>query len=79
MERSSAAGLAAGMDIRKRVGRNVRRIRREKNWSQEELSFQSDLHQTYLSGIENGARNPTVVVIQKLADALGVPPAKLFE
>ncbi len=79
MERSSAAGLAAGMDIRKRVGRNVRRIRREKNWSQEELSFQSDLHQTYLSGIENGARNPTVVVVQKLADALGVPPAKLFE
>ena len=79
MERSSAAGLAAGMDIRKRVGRNVRRIRREKNWSQEELSFQSDLHQTYISGIENGARNPTVVVIQKLADALGVPPAKLFE
>ena len=67
------------MEIRKQVGRNVRRHRLEKNLSQEELAFEADLHQTYLSGIENGNRNPTVAVIKKIADALKVPPAALLE
>ncbi len=67
------------MDIREQVGRNVRRYRLEKDWSQEELAFESSLHQTYVSGIENGIRNPTVTVLKKLADALGVPPTALLE
>lgn len=67
------------MDIRKQVGQNVRRYRLERNWSQEELAYRSDLHQTYLSGIENGTRNPTVTIIKKLAGALGVRPAALLE
>ncbi len=67
------------MDIRRQVGTNVQRIRRGRGWSQEELSFQSGLHRTYISGIERGARNPTVTVLQELADALGVTPAALLE
>lgn len=67
------------MDIREQVGRNVRRYRLEKSWSQEELAIESGIHQTYLSGIENGTRNPTVTVLKKLADALEVPPAALLE
>ena len=67
------------MDIRKQVGRNVRRIRRERNWSQEELAFESGLHRTYISGIERGARNPTLLVLRQLADALSVPPAVLLQ
>lgn len=67
------------MDIRKQVGRNVRRYRLEKGWSQEELAFESGVHQTYLSGVETGTRNPTVTVVKKVADALGVRPAALLE
>ncbi len=67
------------MDIRKQVGRNVRRYRLKKDWSQEQLAFEAGIHQTYLSGVENGARNPTITVLKKLADALGVPPAALLE
>ena len=67
------------MDIRKRIGQNVRRYRLEKGWSQEEFAFESGIHQTYVSGIETGARNPTATVIQKIAEALGVPPAALLE
>ena len=67
------------MDVKKLVGRNVRAIRRNLGWSQEELSFNADLHRTYISGIERGARNPTVVVLAKVAAALRVPPSRLLE
>ena len=77
--RNPLRGLLLPMDIRKQVGRNVRRYRLERDWSQEELAFESGLHQTYLSGVENGTRNPTITVLKKLADALGVPPAALWE
>ena len=66
------------MDIRKQVGLNVGRIRREQGWSQEVLAFETGLHRTYISGIERGARNPTVLVIDQLAKALGVNPAALL-
>ncbi|MCZ6640367.1 MAG: helix-turn-helix transcriptional regulator [Gammaproteobacteria bacterium] len=67
------------MDIRRQLGRNVQRIRKEHGWSQEELSFESGLHRTYISGIERGARNPTALVIEQLAEALKVPSARLLE
>lgn len=66
------------MDIRRQVGSNVQRLRREKKWSQEQLAFETDLHRTYISGIERGVRNPTVVIIDRLAGALGVTPDTLL-
>jgi transcriptional regulator with XRE-family HTH domain len=66
------------MDIRKLVGENVRRLRANKGWSQEYLAFESGLHRTYISGVERGARNPTVLVLKELADALGALPADLL-
>ena len=67
------------MDIRKQVGLNVKKIRLERGWSQEELAFESGLHRTYISGIERGARNPTLLVIDQMAAALNVTPARLLE
>ncbi len=66
------------MDIRKQVGLNVQRLRREKGWSQEDLAFESGLHRTYVSGIERGVRNPTLLILEKLAKTLGVRPAELL-
>jgi len=60
------------MDVRRRLGLNVQRIRREKGWSQEELADQSGLHRTYISGVERGVRNPTITIVARLAIALGV-------
>ncbi len=65
------------MDIRKQVGINLRRLRHEKEWSQEDLAFESGLHRTYVSGIERGVRNPTLLILEKLAKTLGVAPAEL--
>lgn len=46
--------------------------------SQEQLAFETELHRTYISGVERGVRNPTVLVIDRLAKALGVPPHLLL-
>ncbi|MAB14723.1 transcriptional regulator with XRE-family HTH domain [Parvibaculum indicum] len=67
------------MDIRRQLGLNVRRIRAEKGWSQEDLAFESGLHRTYISGIERGIRNPTIVILAKLAETLDVEPGELLE
>lgn len=67
------------MDIRKQVGLNVRQLREEKGWSQEELAFETGMHRTYISGIERGVRNPTVIVIERIAMKLEVEPARLLQ
>lgn len=67
------------MDIRAVVGKNVKLHREAKGLSQEQLAFEADLHRTYVSGVERGVRNPTVLIVAKLAVALGVEPSKLLE
>ncbi len=67
------------MQIQTKFGRNVRAVREAKGWSQDSLADATGLHRTYLSGIERGVRNPTLVVVQKIATALQVSAAKLLE
>ena len=67
------------MDIRRRVGLNLRHYREKLGLSQEAFAFECGLHRTYVSGVERGVRNPTVVVLAKLAKGLGVAPEKLIE
>ena len=67
------------MDLRRQVGLNVRRVRASKGWSQEELAFRSGLRRTYVSEVERGMRNPTVLVIGRLAATLEVHPADLLK
>jgi transcriptional regulator with XRE-family HTH domain len=66
------------MDILRRLGENVRQSRTQKGWSQEELAHRSGLHRTYISGIERGRRNPTVLILQQMADALGTEAPELL-
>jgi transcriptional regulator with XRE-family HTH domain len=65
------------MDIRKLVGRNVARLRQEKGLTQEDLESRSGFSQQYLSDLERGKRNPTVVTLYELAQALGVSHLEL--
>lgn len=60
------------MDMRKLVGRNVQRIRQRKRLTQEHLAEISGFSQQYISGLEKGRRNPTIITIYELALALGV-------
>lgn len=67
------------MDVRVRIGLNVQRLRRGKELSQEELAARADVHQTYLSGVERGKRNASVLVLERIAKALSVDVAELFK
>ena len=67
------------MDVRQRVGRNVKKFRQEIGLSQEGLAFECGLHRTYISGVERGVRNPTVLVLEQIAKALKVPAARLLD
>lgn len=67
------------MDIRQRLGRNIRRLRGEHGWSQEAFADEAGIHRTYVSDIERGARNPTVTVVDRLATALGVRAGELLD
>ncbi|MCC5611720.1 helix-turn-helix transcriptional regulator [Nostoc sp. CHAB 5834] len=66
------------MDMRKLVGANTARIRKEKGLTQEALAEKSGLSQQYISGLENGQRNPTIVTLYELAVALEVRPLDLL-
>ena len=65
------------MDMRRLVGRNFGRIRRAKGLTQEQVEELSGHSQQYLSSLERGRRNPTVVTLYELEPALGVDQGEL--
>ena len=67
------------MDVRKLVGKNFARIRREKGLTQEQVEELSGFSQQYISGLESGNRNPTIVTIYELAVVLGVSHLELVK
>jgi len=67
------------MNIQQKFGLKIKHIREGKGWSQERLSEVSDLHRTYISGIERGVRNPTIEIVEQLALALDVSISELFK
>ena len=67
------------MDVRRRLGLNLKKLREEQGFSQEAFADHCGLHRTYISGIERGVRNPTVIILDKIAKALKVPAGQLLD
>ena len=65
------------MDMRKLVGRNAKRCRLKKGLTQEEFAEVSGFSQQYISSLEQGHRNPTIITLYELARALGVSHVEL--
>ena len=59
-------------------GAHLRKLRKQKGLSQEELAFSCDLDRTYIGGIERGERNISLINILKISKALGVPSRELM-
>ncbi|WP_066704245.1 helix-turn-helix domain-containing protein [Sphingobium amiense] len=64
-------------DWRIRVGKNVRRLREDRGLTQERIAFDAKIDLTYLGGIERGKRNPSLLVMVRISDALGVAVTEL--
>ena len=67
------------MELHQLFGINVARVRKEVGLSQEALADAAKVARSYMSDIERGARNPTLRVVERLANALGVSPGSLLE
>jgi len=65
-------------DIRETFGLAVKSLREDRSLTQEELAHRAGIHRTYLSDVERGSRNLSLVNIDKLAGALGVKASELF-
>jgi transcriptional regulator with XRE-family HTH domain len=70
--------MQAGL-ILKKFGEEVRRQRKRRGLSQGGLAFEADLHRTYISSVERGERNVTLLNIHRIARALKVRPGELVE
>lgn len=64
--------------IQQLIGNRIREIRKEKGYSQEELAALADLDRTYMTSVECGKRNISIVNLHRIAKALGVTLEELF-
>ncbi len=58
------------MDVRERLAANMKRLRKERGWSQEVLADEAGLDRTYISGIERKVKNPTITVVERVVRAM---------
>ena len=66
------------MDWKALVGATIRKLRVRRKLSQEQLAHDSEIDLTYRGGIERGKRNPSLLVLVRIADQLGVHPSRLL-
>lgn len=67
------------MDMRKVIGYNFARLRQKKGMTQEVAAEKSGFSQSYIGWLERGQRNPTVISVYMLAQAIDVVPADLMQ
>ncbi len=67
------------MNVNKQLGMRVRYLRKQKGLSQLDLSFESGVNKNYISDLERGDRNPTLQVLEKIANSLDVTLEDLFK
>ena len=66
------------MDVRERIGWNLRRLRKERDITQEDFATDSGFDRGYISGVERGVRNPSALVLARITDALETDVSELF-
>jgi len=67
------------MDAKYSLGRRIAYLRQKRGWSQEQLGFESGINRNYISDIEKGRRNPTLMMLVRLATAFELDLAALLK
>ncbi|WP_196990038.1 helix-turn-helix domain-containing protein [Panacibacter microcysteis] len=66
------------MDIKLKVGQRVRELRKQRELSQEGLAYKAEVDRTYVTDIENGRRNVSLEIMERLINALDVSITEFF-
>ncbi|MBB2951576.1 helix-turn-helix domain-containing protein [Sphingobacterium sp. JUb56] len=66
------------MDIKEKIGKHLKNLRTDKGLTQEKLSYESDVDKTYISEVENGKRNISIINLEKLIVTLGASVKDFF-
>lgn len=67
------------MKIEKQLGLRIKYLRSIKKWSQEDLALEANINKNYISDIERGTRNPTLMILERIANALDISLSELFK
>jgi len=66
------------MDIKHKIGQRIKELRKELGLSQEALAYQAEVDRTYITDVENGRRNVSVEILEKIISALKVSISEFF-
>ena len=66
------------MKAQEQLGLRIRFLRQQRHWSQEDLALNANINKNYISDLENGRRNPSLEILERIAIALNISLEELF-
>lgn len=66
------------MRANEQLGMRIKYLRNQRKWSQEDLSLEANVNKNYISDLENGRRNPSLDILERISDALSITLEELF-
>ena len=67
------------MKAQEQLGMRIRFLRQQRRWSQEDLALNANINKNYISDLENGRRNPSLEILERIATTFGITLAELFK
>lgn len=67
------------MKAQEQLGMRIKYLRQNRKWSQEDLALGANVNKNYISDLENGRRNPSLEILERIAAAFGISLAELFK
>ena len=67
------------MKAQEQLGMRIRFLRQQLRWSQEDLALSANVNKNYISDLENGRRNPSLDILERIAVAFNITLAELFK
>jgi len=66
------------MKAQEQLGKRIKFLRQQRHWSQEYLALNANINKNYISDLENGRRNPSLEILEKIAKAFNISLEELF-
>ena len=67
------------MKAQEQLGMRIKFLRKERGWSQEDLALEANVNKNYICDLENGRRNPSLDILERMSNAFGISLSVLFK